>query len=121
MPSPRPRVVVRGKFPTVYMPGEYKDWKAGVATHVQGLSTITPAAPGEPVKVELQFFCERPKTTKLSHPKPDIDNYAKSVLDAFNDSGVIWDDDTQVIDLWATKAWAQPGEAPRVVCKLTIG
>lgn len=107
MPSPRPRVVVRGKFPSVYMPKDYMEWKAGVAAYVHDRMTEFPVPVSEgPVEVSLVFHVERPKTTKLWGPKPDIDNYAKSVLDAFNDSGVVWKDDCQVVRLVASKQWA---------------
>lgn len=118
MPSPRPRVVVRGKFPTVYMPKDYMDWKAQVAAYVHDRAELFFApVPEGPVTVSLTFHVERPKTTKLWGPKPDIDNYAKSVLDALNDSGVAWKDDCQVVTLHAHKRWAE-GE-PLIDCQVT--
>lgn len=120
MPSPRPRVRVISKFASVYMPKEYMEWKEGVAEFVKSQGTVPPAEVLElPVTVKLAFHVQRPKTTKLSHPKPDIDNYAKSVLDAFNDAGCIWADDTQVVDLKATKEWTSgPG---KIVAEVIYG
>jgi Holliday junction resolvase RusA-like endonuclease len=118
VPSPRPRVRVIGKFASVYMPKEYMDWKAEVAAHVARQPGLPSAELLErPVSVSLAFHVERPKTTKLAAPKPDIDNYAKSVLDAFNDAGVIWKDDTQVVTLAATKQWAEG--PPRIDVQIT--
>jgi len=114
MPSPRPRVVVRGKFPTVYMPSDYMDWKKAVAAYVQDAGLSAPEGLHEaPVILDLICYVTRPKTTKLKYPKPDADNYAKSVMDAFNDSGRLWKDDTQVHDLRIRKRWAEgePGVA----------
>ncbi|WP_343698872.1 RusA family crossover junction endodeoxyribonuclease [Caulobacter sp.] len=107
IPSPRPRVVVRGKFPTVYMPAEYMDWKKAVAQYVRDSGLAAPEGHFEsPVVVRLTCQVPAPKTTKLNHPKPDVDNYAKSVLDAFNDSEVLWKDDAQVIGLSVVKTWS---------------
>ena len=40
---------------------------------------------------------------KLPAPRGDIDNYVKSVFDAFN--GVVWEDDAQVVELRARKEY----------------
>lgn len=108
IPSPRPRVVVRGKFPSVYMPSDYMDWKKDVAAYVQDVGLAAPEGLFEaPVSLDLICHVERPKTSKLLYPKPDVDNYAKSVMDAFNDSGRLWKDDCQVHDLRVRKRWAE--------------
>jgi Holliday junction resolvase RusA-like endonuclease len=43
-----------------------------------------------------------------SYPSGDVDNYAKSALDGLNN--VVWEDDKQVVQLAATKAWGEEGE-----------
>lgn len=60
-----------------------------------------------PVSVVVNCYVLKPKTSKLPFPKPDVDNYAKSVLDAMTDAGV-WHDDTQVQELRVNKQWADP-------------
>ena len=47
-----------------------------------------------------------PKRTKLGAPKADIDNYLKAVLDCLN--GKLWEDDTQIREIYATKQWTKP-------------
>ena len=76
-----------------------------------------------PVSMILYFRIPRPKshyrTGKYSHilkdsapsfvlTKPDIDNYAKLVLDAMN--GIAYNDDCQVVDLEVRKLYADNGD-----------
>lgn len=80
---------------------------------------------GEPLKkaltVEMDIYREIPKSTsnkrrlmkneKAIRPivKPDVDNYTKGILDALN--GIIYKDDSQVVDLTARKYYS---DNPRV-------
>ena len=70
----------------------------------------------EAVKVRVVFALPRPKSLakKVSaHIKrPDIDKLARAALDAL--SGVIWRDDSQVVELVASKSYAEPEEPPYV-------
>ena len=69
-----------------------------------------------PLLVNLVLRVARPKRTKLQFPKPDIDNYAKSVLDALN--GHAWLDDDQVIGLVAHKEWADFEESGEILISI---
>jgi len=68
-----------------------------------------------PKGVGIHVFRQRPKTLpkRIKWPvtKPDVDNYAKLVFDAFN--GFIWPDDKEVVWLEATKAFCDD-RGPRV-------
>lgn len=106
VPAARPRVTRSGR---VYYPKTYSSWKSAAAK-------LLPACLFDaglfrklvgPLLVSLVCRVTRPKTTKLEHPKPDVDNYAKAVLDACN--GLAWVDDEQVIGLVVVKEWAEPG------------
>lgn len=60
--------------------------------------------------VSIAFFIERPKSNKTPHPVSqrvgDCDNLAKAVLDAAN--GILFEDDSQVVRLSASKQWGNP-------------
>lgn len=58
--------------------------------------------------VAVRIVATRPKSTILTRPKPDVDNFAKAVLDACN--GIVWHDDDQVVDLHIIKQWSDPGQ-----------
>ncbi len=66
----------------------------------------------------LKSFSNRKKElaeSRLLRPvtKPDLDNHAKSVLDALN--GVIYKDDSQIVDLTVSKYYS---EKPRVEVRI---
>jgi Holliday junction resolvase RusA-like endonuclease len=116
MPCPRPRVALRGRVPVAYYPKDYQNWKAQASEffldRVENLECIT-----GPVEVSIICAVERPKTTKLIAPRPDVDNYGKSVLDAMTAAGV-WNDDTQVLTCTTTKRWTQSGEQPCIYVRV---
>ncbi len=62
-----------------------------------------------PLGVVIDIRSERPKSTKLSHPRGDADNYAKGPLDAGTKCG-LWGDDAQITELRVVKRWAEEGE-----------
>lgn len=103
MPSPRPRFRVIGKFASAYMPKAYKDHTDLLVKQLQQIA----CEPREgPVSVDLTVWATKPKTSKLAFPKPDIDNYEKTILDAITKAGNLWIDDTQVVQLNSLKLWA---------------
>lgn len=122
-PSPRPRVMVRGKFPHVYMPAEYTSWKKDVAAFIKAevleLFTGTGPALEGPVRVHIEVYIQKPKTSKLQYPKPDVDNYAKSIMDAVTDSEAVWEDDCQVKELIIKKDWAGEDNEPGFIIKIS--
>lgn len=100
----RPRV---SKFGHAYFSGPYKAFRQICDTDKWAAlpEDLVPSA--GPLRVDVECFVKQPKTTKLSMPKADVDNYAKAILDQFN--GVLWEDDCQIKTLYITKDWAELG------------
>jgi Holliday junction resolvase RusA-like endonuclease len=71
-------------------------------------SRYRPKAPLQgPLAVNLHFTLARPKSTRRLFPcvRPDVDNYAKAVLDALS---AFWGDDGQIVELFAVKQYGVP-------------
>jgi len=96
----RPRVSKHG----AYFAGPYKNFRREAAEIVDDILGEWKPLSG-PLTVDLELFIGRPKTTKLDTPKADIDNFVKAIFDVMN--GRLWEDDSQVIKLYATKQWAE--------------
>jgi len=95
----RPRAVCVNGKPRLYTPKTTRDWEAKIAgaAHRALVHGIVPPffRAGTAVEVEISVF------VKDCLKKPDADNVAKSVLDAMN--GVVYADDSQVVDLVVQK------------------
>lgn len=93
-------------------------WRERVAlaahSHADGLM-------GGPIGIRLKFVMPRPKSTpKRTTPpavkRPDIDKISRAILDAI--TGVLIADDSQVVDLHATKRLAGVDESHGVHIEL---
>lgn len=93
-------------------------WRERVAlaahSHADGLM-------GGPIRIRLKFVMPRPKSTpKRTTPpavkRPDIDKISRAILDAI--TGVLIADDSQVVDLHATKRIAELDESHGVLIEL---
>lgn len=119
----RPRAARRGNRIMMYDPKPSKDYKEYVAKIAKEY------APEEPTEaalgVRMKIYREIPKSTTkkdrklinegLKRPvvRPDTDNYTKAILDALN--GIIYKDDSQIVDLKASKYYS---DDPRVEIKI---
>ena len=119
----RPRAARRGNRIMMYDPKPSKDYKEYVAKIAKEY------APEEPTEaalgVQMKIYREIPKSTTkkdrrlinegLKRPvvRPDTDNYTKAILDALN--GIIYKDDSQIVDLKASKYYS---DNPRVEIKI---
>ena len=111
----RPRMTKSGHVYTPAKTREYEERIRNAAMSEMGRSKILPWKDKQPLKVIIECFFALPKSaTKrqridvLEHrafplKKPDIDNVAKSILDAMN--GYVYGDDSQVTDLVITKRY----------------
>lgn len=92
-----------------------------LAAYQQAAGGLKPHAGG--VAVEIEVYRRLPKSAPKSLKqeqdlhKPDVDNVAKSVLDALN--GVAWLDDCQVLDLHVVKHPRKPKTVERLEVVVT--
>jgi Holliday junction resolvase RusA-like endonuclease len=119
IPCPRPRIRVVGrKFATAYYPAAYQRWKTDAAEIIRlqlpagfvayERKDAVDRRRNTRIAVYVAFNAQRPKSTSLDDPKPDIDNYIKAFLDACTTAGV-WTDDCVVVRVTALKRWADVG------------
>jgi Holliday junction resolvase RusA-like endonuclease len=89
----------------------------------QDISNRTLGEPFDgPVMIWMRFAVPKPKTTKLSHPKPDIDNYEKALFDALTKAGNVWNDDHQIVKiLESSKVWTEQPNGGIVVSVMPLG
>ena len=98
----RPRVSRHG----AYFAGPYKKFRQEMAEIVPMLLGTSFIPYTTPLKTDIEFYVTCPKKTKLGAPRADIDNFIKAVLDCMN--GFLWEDDTQIREIYATKQWTEP-------------
>lgn len=120
----RPRFTRAGGFARTYTPQKTRDAEAKIAILARcalqqqksddvALQQKNPIKNQKfPIKVELNFFLKIPKSIsqkKLNEGikptvKPDLDNFAKTVLDAMN--GIVYEDDSQVVEIILKKEYS---------------
>ena len=104
--------VINGRAVMFEANKKHKAWRDHVSKIIPQLEQPST----QPVRVELQFWFERPKTVKREHMsvKPDLDKLSRSILDCL--SGRIVKDDSQVVILNARKEYGdKPGVLIRVM------
>lgn len=129
----RPRATIIGGHAKIYTPKKTVSYEALVRSsflskYRKGLQQITNGY----VKVEINVYYQLEKPHFIKHginsegqkklrgeilptKKPDVDNIAKTILDALN--GVIYRDDSQVVELVIKKSYIE--SLPYVGIKLT--
>jgi Holliday junction resolvase RusA-like endonuclease len=109
-PKGRPKIAMRGKYPTVYTPKATREAEDGFMAQAIKQKPETPLE--GPLSVSIGFYKIKPKSmpkyVKHWTKKPDLDNMIKLVLDALNK--VFFQDDAQIVELICTK---QYDEVPR--------
>lgn len=107
----RPRV---GRWSTYYGKN-YTQWMKDADEVIEtSLSTIT-----YPCVVVVDQIVKKPKTSKLSFPRGDVDNYAKAPLDAMTKKEY-WTDDNLILGMYAAKRFAEPSEHPRTEVSIYV-
>ena len=111
----RPRFSTRGKFPVAYTPEKTKTYETEVGMMAKAALGASEALEGALEAFIYVTFPVPPSYSKkrteaclsgLERPtkKPDWDNVAKSICDAIN--GIVYMDDTQIVDAHVTKVYA---------------
>ena len=112
---PRPRVAVRGGKAHGYVPSHASEamWQIRQAA-IAALGSTEPFA--GPLSVTVTAYLRQPgsipkcrRATALPTKRPDLDNLLKLVIDGCSP---LWGDDSQVVDLTASKRFAVTG-SPR--------
>lgn len=118
----RTRCACRGRFPTVYNAGPYKEWLKQAVASLKEIAAIEDfrAVRESPVTIDVEVIQSRPKTTKLAAPKWDNDNAEKGLWDAITKSKGWWKDDKQIVENRTRKRWAKEGESPGYAVTITF-
>lgn len=130
MPRARARVVYDHDLAhaRIYTPSKAQRYKRDVWAAFLAATNGGRAIPfGSPIAVTLAFglpvppsYTKRRRAACLAgtiYPtgRPDVDNLAKSCLDALSGPSGAWGDDTQVVELYVTKRYAAPEHVGVVV------
>jgi Holliday junction resolvase RusA-like endonuclease len=100
-----------------------KVWRKAIATACQEIVTEEHLLLLGPVRVEVDFYLPRPasvtiKKRALPIVPPDLDKLLRGLLDGIGQSEMIWGDDSQVVEIVATKFYAddtEPGAIIKIV------
>ena len=76
-----------------------------------------------PIRLEVDFFLPRPPSIKMTKRPlpivpPDCDKLVRAVGDGIGQSGLIWGDDSQLVEIMARKFYADdraPGATIRII------
>ena len=105
----RPRVVrTKAGHSMTYTPDKTVDAEERIRWHLRFLGAKS-YPEKTPLTVSLTFRVAKPKSAKKNAQpvsRPDLDQYVKLVLDACN--GILWHDDSQVVEIVARKDYGDP-------------
>jgi len=97
----------RGAFGQAYIPKKTKSFEAELRWHWQNSKNAM--IPVVPTLLKICCLLPRPKsvkrTTLFPITRPDLDNYAKSIMDGLN--GFAWKDDAQISELNISKQYTE--------------
>ena len=115
----RPRFAKRGNYVQTYTPVKTKSYEDEVrllATKAKGSGSTLESSVSVFIYISFsvpQSYSKRKREACLSGEtkhtkKPDLDNVAKAIIDGMN--GIIFKDDSQIINLHVTKVYAEVGK-----------
>ena len=96
-------------------------WRGAIRRAAETVAEGQKAPAQTPVWVTASFRLPRPASVKRIRPsvKPDLDKLARASLDAL--SGVLFEDDGQVVSLHVQKEYAGTAQAPGAVFVVRFG
>lgn len=103
----RPRISPNGHC---YTPGTTRAYEGDIKDLLYAQRKHFLEIFNKPLNIYLKFFISPPKKFVRHYPscRPDVDNFAKAVLDAMN--GIVFKDDGQIITLTISKRYhSNPG------------
>jgi Holliday junction resolvase RusA-like endonuclease len=110
---PRPRITVVGGHPHAYTPSKAVEAQRVIEAAARVALADRPRLEG-PLKLSVLVYLRPPKSIPrklvgVAQPtkRPDLSNFIKLVEDA---CAVLWQDDAQVVELWAAKRYIWSGE-----------
>jgi Holliday junction resolvase RusA-like endonuclease len=120
----RPRFAKRGNYVQTYTPVKTKSYEDEVrllATKAKGSGSTLEGSVSVFIYISFsvpQSYSKRKREACLSGEtkhtkKPDLDNVAKAIIDGMN--GIIFKDDSQIINLNVTKVYAEVGKVEILV------
>lgn len=111
-PASRPRV---GRWGTYYSK-TYEEFRKEAKRFFEDIHALEGNHAADMVCLVV-VVCARPKTTKRRHPKGDWDNFAKGPCDVVP-SGLLWEDDDQIVFGGCYKRYAEKHEEPHVLMRV---
>jgi len=116
VPAARARISRYGRG--AYYPKTYANWKRQAQLYLpqgvkEDLDTRVWPAKRQHLVVCTEFIIKKARTSKLTTPKGDLDNYTKAAWDAVTKSYGVWNDDDQVVLGLEHKRFATEEEEPR--------
>lgn len=106
----RPRL---GRY-GVFTPDKTRQYESELKALMRSKLTSNALLAG-PLYLSVRFILLKPKRPKhKSEPigKPDLDNFWKAIADAGN--GILWLDDSQIVETYARKLFDVSGAGPRI-------
>lgn len=123
-PKERPRVTMVAGHPKIYTPRATQEYEKAISDAWKKENGLLPFT--GPVTVRIVLGMKIPKSASKAKirkmldrqirptVKPDVDNCAKSILDALN--GIAYVDDNQIVSLSARKYYT---DMPKVLIKVS--
>ena len=116
-PAPQgSKKVVRGRL--IEASKKLKPWRAAIEKACQSYAQENIYL--GPVRLEVDFFLPRPPSIKMTKRPlpivpPDLDKLLRAVGDGVGQSGFIWGDDSQIVEIFARKFYSDDRDPGAII------